>query len=58
LKSGLLIHLLLDAKMNMGAGFSRMKHGADRIARHLESKGIRTATLHSNSLAKTSGSRR
>jgi ATP-dependent RNA helicase RhlE len=25
-----------------------MKHGADRIARQLERKGIRTATLHSN----------
>jgi ATP-dependent RNA helicase RhlE len=34
--------------MNMVLVFSRMKHGADRIARHLESKGIRTATLHSN----------
>jgi len=28
--------------------FSRMKHGADRIARNLELKGIRCATLHSN----------
>jgi ATP-dependent RNA helicase RhlE len=25
-----------------------MKHGADRVARSLEQKGIRTATLHSN----------
>ena len=48
LKSNLLVHLLLDAKMNMVLVFSRMKHGADRIARQLESKGIRTATLHSN----------
>src|SRR5262245_50080989 len=28
--------------------FSRMKHGADRLARSLEAHGIRTATLHSN----------
>ena len=28
--------------------FSRMKHGADRIARKLEQHGITTATLHSN----------
>jgi ATP-dependent RNA helicase RhlE len=28
--------------------FSRMKHSADRIARNLESKGIKTAALHSN----------
>src|SRR5882757_10869848 len=40
LKSNLLVHLLLDAKMNMVLVFSRMKHGADRIARQLESKGI------------------
>ena len=28
--------------------FSRMKHSADRVARKLESCGIKTATLHSN----------
>jgi ATP-dependent RNA helicase RhlE len=48
LKSSLLLHLLGDPQMNMVLVFSRMKHGADRIARHLEQKGIRTATLHSN----------
>ena len=48
LKSALLVHLLNDAKMNMVLVFSRMKHGADRIARNLEVKGIKTATLHSN----------
>ena len=48
LKSALLTHLLRDPGMNMVLVFSRMKHGADRIARHLESKGIKTATLHSN----------
>jgi ATP-dependent RNA helicase RhlE len=48
LKPALLVHLLDDPGMNMVLVFSRMKHGADRIARQLEQKGIRTATLHSN----------
>src|SRR5204863_277166 len=34
--------------LNMVLVFSRMKHGADRLARQLEAHGIRTATLHSN----------
>ncbi len=48
LKPALLLHLLRDPQMDMVLVFSRMKHGADRIARQLEQKGIRTATLHSN----------
>ncbi len=48
LKSALLFHLLRDPEMDMVLVFSRMKHGADRIARQLEQKGIRCATLHSN----------
>jgi ATP-dependent RNA helicase RhlE len=48
LKPALLAHLLRDPSLNMVLVFSRMKHGADRIARGLEAKGIRTATLHSN----------
>jgi ATP-dependent RNA helicase RhlE len=48
LKPALLHHLLRDAQMDMVLVFSRMKHGADRIARNLEQKGIKTATLHSN----------
>ncbi len=48
LKSALLLHLLRDPQMDMVLVFSRMKHGADRIARSLEQKGILTATLHSN----------
>ncbi len=48
LKPNLLLHLLREPSLNMVLVFSRMKHGADRIARNLESKGIRTATLHSN----------
>jgi ATP-dependent RNA helicase RhlE len=48
LKPALLLHLLRDPQLDTVLVFSRMKHGADRIARQLESKGIRTATLHSN----------
>lgn len=48
LKPALLSHLLRDPAMNMVLVFSRMKHGADRIARRLEQQGIKTATLHSN----------
>ncbi|KAB2653198.1 MAG: DEAD/DEAH box helicase [Verrucomicrobia bacterium] len=48
LKPALLTHLLRDPQMNMVLVFSRMKHSADRIARNLELKGIKTATLHSN----------
>ena len=43
-----LIHLLQDAALESVLVFSRTKHGADKIARKLESAGFRTATLHSN----------
>ena len=48
LKTSLLLHLLQDPQMDMVLVFSRMKHNADRIARQLEQKGVRCATLHSN----------
>jgi ATP-dependent RNA helicase RhlE len=48
LKPALLVHLLRQPNLNMVLVFSRMKHGADRLARALEDHGIRTATLHSN----------
>ena len=48
LKTSLLLHLLKDPKMDMVLVFSRMKHNADRVARQLEQKGVRCATLHSN----------
>ena len=48
LKQSLLVHLLREPGLNMVLVFSRMKHGADRIARRLEQAGIRTATLHAN----------
>ena len=48
LKTSLLLHMLQAPEMDMVLVFSRMKHNADRIARQLEQKGVRTATLHSN----------
>ncbi len=47
-KFGLLQHLLLDKSLDMVLVFSRTKHGADKIARRLNTAGIPTATLHSN----------
>jgi ATP-dependent RNA helicase RhlE len=48
LKPGLLLHLLADPKFDTVLVFTRTKHGADRIARRLESSGIKTGTIHSN----------
>src|SRR5215213_6462728 len=48
LKTSLLLHLLRTPEMNMVLVFTRMKHSADRLAKQLEQKGIRTAALHAN----------
>ena len=48
LKPALLVHLLSNPSFNTVLIFARMKHSADRIARKLESSGIKSATLHSN----------
>src|SRR5256886_5777367 len=48
LKQALLLHLLSDPTFDTDLVFSRTKHGADRIARRLESSGIKTGTIHSN----------
>jgi ATP-dependent RNA helicase RhlE len=48
LKASLLLHLLKEPQMNMVLIFVRMKHAADHLADHLDHKGIRTATIHSN----------
>jgi ATP-dependent RNA helicase RhlE len=47
-KLDLLLHLLRDSALNMVLVFTRTKHGADRVARKLEQRGVRTGTLHSN----------
>jgi ATP-dependent RNA helicase RhlE len=48
LKPALLLHLLSDPTFDTVLVFSRTKHGADKIARRLESSGIKTGTIHSN----------
>jgi ATP-dependent RNA helicase RhlE len=48
LKPALLLHLLADQQLDTVLVFTRTKHGADRMARKLESSGIKTGTIHSN----------
>jgi ATP-dependent RNA helicase RhlE len=48
LKPALLQHLLADPHFDTVLVFTRTKHGADRVARRLESSGIKTGTIHSN----------
>src|SRR5438045_3102754 len=48
LKAALLLHLLGDPQFDTVLVFTRTKRGADRIARRLESSGIKTGTIHSN----------
>ena len=48
LKPALLLHLLSDEKFDTVLVFTRTKHGADRIAKKLEGRGIKTGTIHSN----------
>ncbi|MEO6970642.1 MAG: DEAD/DEAH box helicase [Chthoniobacterales bacterium] len=48
LKPALLQHLLGDPQFDTVLVFTRTKHGADRVARRLESSGIKAGTIHSN----------
>ncbi|MEO5755149.1 MAG: DEAD/DEAH box helicase [Chthoniobacterales bacterium] len=48
LKPALLQHLLADPEFDTVLVFTRTKHGADRVARRLESSGIKAGTIHSN----------
>jgi ATP-dependent RNA helicase RhlE len=48
LKAALLLHLLGDRQFDTVLVFTRTKRGADKIARRLESSGIKTGTIHSN----------
>ncbi|MBI4419169.1 MAG: DEAD/DEAH box helicase [Ignavibacteriales bacterium] len=47
-KTDLLFHVLEAEKMESVLIFARTKHGADKLAKRLERKGIRTAVIHSN----------
>ncbi|MBI5282771.1 MAG: DEAD/DEAH box helicase [Candidatus Solibacter usitatus] len=41
-----LLHSLLDKEQGSFLVFARTKHGADRLARKLSSRGVRTAAIH------------
>jgi len=45
-KKDLLLHILQDQKIDQVLLFSRTKHGADKIARNLKKKKIKTAAIH------------
>ena len=47
-KKHLLIHLLKDANIQSALVFTRTKHRADRVCRHLERSRINGAAIHSN----------
>ena len=47
-KAKLLTRLIKDEQWQQVLVFSRTKHGANRLAKHLESKGIRAAAIHGN----------
>jgi ATP-dependent RNA helicase RhlE len=47
-KSALLTHLIREGDWQQVLVFSRTKHGANRLTRYLEEKGIRTAAIHGN----------
>ncbi|NRA72102.1 MAG: DEAD/DEAH box helicase, partial [Gammaproteobacteria bacterium] len=47
-KAALLTHLISENDWQQVLVFSRTKHGANRLAKHLEGKGITSAAIHGN----------
>ncbi|MBB4016626.1 ATP-dependent RNA helicase RhlE [Chelatococcus caeni] len=47
-KRNLLAEILKGEKLGRTLVFTRTKHGADRVVRHLEQDGIRAAAIHGN----------
>src|SRR5690606_1365066 len=47
-KPALLLHLLGDPALARVLGFTRTKHGADRLCRKLERRGVPAAAIHGN----------
>lgn len=47
-KSSLLVHLIKENSFGLSLIFTRTKHGADKIAKHLNQSGIRADALHGN----------
>lgn len=47
-KSALLTHLIKEHNWGQVLVFTRTKHGANRLTKHLESKGLSAAAIHGN----------
>ncbi|MCA9570807.1 MAG: DEAD/DEAH box helicase, partial [Myxococcales bacterium] len=47
-KRRLLAHLLHELDIGSAIVFTRTKHGANRVVKHLEDEGIRSAAIHGN----------
>lgn len=47
-KQALLTHTLRDKAVSRVLVFTRTKHGADRVVRHLDGAGVRSAAIHGN----------
>jgi ATP-dependent RNA helicase RhlE len=47
-KAGLLTRLIHDGKWSQALVFSKTKHGANKLTKHLESEGIVAAAIHGN----------
>ncbi len=47
-KSALLAKLIVDGQWSQALVFSRTKHGANKLSRYLETKGINSAAIHGN----------
>ena len=47
-KPQLLAHLVVELPMYRTIVFTRTKHGADRVVRHLHSRGIKAEAIHGN----------
>ena len=47
-KSALLTHLINQHKWQQVLVFTRTKHGANRLTKHLDGKGIKAAAIHGN----------
>lgn len=47
-KRDLLTHVLKDEKISRVLVFTRTKHGANRVAKHLEKRGISSSAIHGN----------
>ena len=47
-KGSLLLHLLKNNSINTALVFTRTKHGADKVAQHLNRSGIKAEAIHGN----------